>query len=116
MHFIVQSNTSSVKVLHDGNINCELFHKSNRFMHMFSILLKRNDPFTTTNTKLSMKFFCSSSDILYVVILLINEEMNNKVITFQTLELCFSKAFVSTECCHTISLIYIFKMSKCSTS
>jgi hypothetical protein len=34
---------------------------------MFSILLRRNNPFTTTSTKSSMKLFCFSYDFLYVV-------------------------------------------------
>ncbi len=41
--------------------------------------------------------------------------MDLGVTTFQTLELCFLKAVILTECCCTISLTYIFKMLECLT-
>jgi hypothetical protein len=60
-----------------------------------------------------MKAFCSSITFLYVVVLLKNIEIDPRVTTFQTLELCFFKAFVSTKHCCIISLTYIFKMLEC---
>jgi hypothetical protein len=49
---------------------------------MFSNVFKGDNPFTTTNTRLSMEVFCSSSNFLYVVILLKNEKMDLGVTTF----------------------------------
>jgi len=49
---------------------------------MFSNVFKGNNPFTTTNTRLSMEVFYFSSDFLYVVILLKNEKMDLGVTTF----------------------------------
>ncbi len=95
MHFTIQGNISSIRVLHDGNTNHHgSVHKLNYLIHMFSNVFKGNNPFTTTNPRLSMDFFCFSYDFLYVVILLKHFKMDLGVTTFWTLELCFSKAFV----------------------
>jgi uncharacterized Tic20 family protein len=56
----------------------------------FPIVLKRNNPFIDTNTRSSMNFFYSSSDLLYVIILLKNVKINVRLTTFRTLELYFS--------------------------
>jgi len=71
VHFIIQNNTSLVRVLHDENTNHETLWKPNHFIHMFSIVFKRSNPFTTTHKRSSMKVFCFLSDFSCVVIQLI---------------------------------------------
>ncbi len=51
VHFIIESNIFSIKVLHDANTTCGSFHKLNCIIHMLSTMFKGSNPFTTNNTK-----------------------------------------------------------------
>ncbi len=117
MHSPYKGNIFFVRVLHDGNTNRGSFHKPNSLIDMFSTMLKGSKPFTIVFIRSLVKVFCFSSIFLYVVILLKNAKMDLGVTIFQTLELCFSEAFVSIKhhCC-IISLTYVFKMLYCSIS
>jgi len=55
MHFIIEGNIFSIKVMCDANTTRNSFHKPDCFIHMLSTMFKGSNPFTTNNTKSSMK-------------------------------------------------------------
>jgi hypothetical protein len=48
-------NIFLIRVLHDANTTYGSFHKPNQLIHMLSTMLKKSNPFITSNTISSMK-------------------------------------------------------------